>query len=213
MAQMNVPERFTPTLPPREWGESVEAYNARIQKFLAPFHRTEGGVRQLIGETTKLDNTTLERQKAIQDQRLKDLASFLSAEEGRKFNQAIPEIAETSQAQGFLETSGFGNALARERVKLAGDTSARLTEQGLADRDFEVGSIGATTAGTRDLLTGGLERKFSLDDLDRSEALSRELARLGIVNPKGESSTDRTLRQGGQAVGIAAGLAQIGAGK
>ena len=214
MAQMQtgVP-RYIPSLPPRKWGESEVAYRQRVMDFQAPMQRTEGGVRQLVDETTNLDAATLEKQKGIQSQRLQELSSFLAAEEGRKFNQSIPEMAETAQGQGFLNTSGFGNALARERVKLAGDTSARLTEQGLSDRDFEVNALGGTNTNTKELLTGGLERKFSLEDLDRSEALSRELARLGIVNPKGESNTDKNFRRAESAVGIGAGLAQIGAGK
>lgn len=189
MAQMTpgIPSYYQPMIPPRRWGESAEAYQRRIQEFQAPMQRTEAGVRQLIGETEEGSRGTLEEQKAIQAQRLQELSQFLAAEEGRKFNQAIPEIAETAQGQGFLETSGFGNALARERVRLAGDTSARLTEQGLADRDFEVGSLGAIGENKNQLLVGGLERKFSLEDLDRSEALSRELARLGVQAPQKQS--------------------------
>lgn len=206
---MATPDRYIPTVPPRRWGESAEAYQRRIMEFQAPMQRAEGGVRQLIGETGELDAETLAKQKAIQQQRLQELAAFLGSEEDRKFNQSIPEIAESAQAQGFLETSGFGNALARERAKLAGDTSARLAEVGISDRDFEVGAIGGTNTQTKDFLTGGLERKFSLEDLDRSEALSRELAKLGVVNPKEPSSTDKFLNNAGPILG---GIGAVKAG-
>lgn len=152
---------------------------------------------QLQGETEAKARGTLGEQKTIADQRLKDLSSFLASEENRKFNQAIPEIAESSQAQGFLETSGFGSALARERAKLVGDTSARLTEQGLADRDLEIRGVGGIGQNYNDLAVGGLERTYSTGDLTRSEALSRELARLGVVNPKEPSSTDKILQNAG----------------
>jgi hypothetical protein len=165
---------------------------------------------QLQNDTEAKARGTIGEQKTIADQRLKDLATFLSSEENRKFNQDIPSIAEDAQAKGFLETSGFGNALADRRAQLMGDTSARLTEQGLADRNLEIAGIGGIGQNYNDLATSGLERTYSTEDLTRSEALSRELARLGVVNPKGESSADKFSRY---AEGTGALLGGIGSMK
>jgi hypothetical protein len=152
---------------------------------------------QLQQETEAKARGTLGEQKTVADRRLKDLASFLSSEENRKFNQDIPGIAETAQAQGFLETSGFGNALADRRAQLMGDTSARLTEQGLADRNLEINALGGIGQNYNNLATSGLERTYSTEDLTRSEALSRELAILGVVNPQKVSDTDKALQYAG----------------
>lgn len=159
-----------------------------------------------------LRRKALEEQKGIQATRLEDLTNLLAQEEQRKFTQAIPEIAETAQAGGFLETSGFGGALARERSRLAGETAFRLGEQSLADREFEIGAVGDIAEGTIGLGTAGLEREFSVEDLTRSENLARELARIGRPVPQQVSSArgGSNVLQGG--LGGAAIGAQVGGG-
>lgn len=204
-----------PTLP-RRWGESEQAYRIRLQEFQAPYHQAASSRNAIETEAnrqgTQIDEATYKKSN-IARTRLDELRQLLAAEEGRKFNMAIPDIAESAQAQGFLETSGFGNALARERTRLAGDTAFRLSDQALKDRDIELGGIDKAVNARTGLQTGGLERQFSENDLTRSERLARELAVYGVPAPaKGESSTDKLIRQGSGIVGIGTGLAQIGAG-
>lgn len=165
-------------------------------------------IQRLAQEEEARRRKILQEQKGIQSTRLQELTALLAQEEARKFGQAIPDIAGNAQAQGFLETSGFGDALARERSKLAGDTAFRLGEQALTDRDFEVGAIGDISKGTGDLNTNALERKFSVEDLGRSENLARELAKYGVPAPaKGPSGSEQFL-QYAQGAGALAGAAK-----
>lgn len=158
----------------------------------------EGKSRGIIGEQNEVAKT-----------RLQELAGFLSGEESRKFNEAIPEIASSSQAQGYLETSGFGQALANKRSSLMADTSARLTEQGLKDRDIEIAGLGKLGREYNDVATAGVERDFSTEDLTRSEQLSRELARLGVVNPRGESDSEKFANYAGAIGSVAGGVGAL----
>lgn len=140
----------------------------------------------------------LEEQKGIQSTRLSDLAKLLAQQQNDTFNGDIPEIANTAQGKGFLETSGFGNALADRYQTLTEDTSLAIAKQGLADRDFEVGSIGDISSGTGDLNTSALQRKFSVADNAKSEALARELAKYGVAAPAAQPSTmDKALQYAG----------------
>lgn len=173
----------------------------------------EAEVQALAAKEEARQRKILEEQKGIQSSRLTNLAALLAEQQKHDFNQSIPGIAETAQSQGFLETSGFGNSLANKYESLTRDTSFELARQGLNDRDFEVSSLGEISKGTGDLNVAGLERRFSVNDRGRSEELSRELAKLGVVNPQGESSTDKNLRRAGDVVSIGTGIAQMSQGK
>lgn len=148
--------------------------------------------REAIRQKTQ-QKTVLEQQKGIQKDRLGELATLLAAQEKRQFEDAIPEIASTAQAQGFLETSGFGNALAREKARLAANTQTALGLQALDDRDFEVQAVGDIVKNLNQMQTAGLQRKFGLDDREYSENLARELARLSKPDIKQPSSLERAL--------------------
>lgn len=171
-----------PTLP-RRWGESDAAYRIRLQEFQAPYHQAAASRNAVETEAERqrqqIEEATYKKSR-IASSRLEELKQLLAQEESRKFNQAIPSIAESAQAQGFLETSGFGNALARERANLAGQTQYELARQSLSDRDIELGGIDEASKVGRDLQVAGLERQFSENDLTRSERLARELAQYGV---------------------------------
>lgn len=221
MAQMipGAPTQPGDRLPslPRKWGESDQAYRARLMEFQAPYHQarlSRGVIEDEAARQEEQGRGYLGEQVGIQKNRMQELAALLAQQQDTAFNRNIPGIAETAQGGGFLETSGFGNSLARNYTDLQEDTSLALAKQGLADRDFEVAGIGKIADNRLGLQTGGLERQFSEEDLTRSERLARELGAMGVVSPKGESSTDRTLRQVQMGVGTAASLASMaGSGK
>ena len=183
---------------PRIPGESEKAYQSRLAQAMAPYQQAKID-RDMIEKLAKTQEgqarTTLNEQKGIQKTRLDELTKLLAGQEDRHFNTAIPELANTAQNQGFLETSGFGQSLANARVGYAADTDAELKKQALADRDLEIGAIGDIGANNRNLGTSGLQRQFSVIDNTRSEALSRELAKLGVVNPS-KSSKPSDLQTG-----------------
>lgn len=137
----------------------------------------------------------LGEQTTIASKRLNDLASLLAKQQKTQFNEDIPGLAETAQGQGFLETSGFGNSLASRYKELSAKTSAEIAKQALADRDLEIGGLGKIGENANALATGGLQRTFSTEDLTRSEALARELAKYGVPAPAKQPSTSDKLLQ------------------
>lgn len=185
-----------------------EEYQQRIREELLPKNIPEEQRKQIIeGIPDDIDLLSdegriyregiiqsLEQQKVAGEQKnlrgnnLRDLASFLAKEEDRKFNLARPDIAEDANAAGLYNGTGYSEALARERSKLAGDTSALLVAQGLSDREADIQSL-ASVLGTRQgFQTAGLQRNFGLQDENRSFARARELAEL--TKPKMGSSSN-----------------------
>ena len=176
------------------------------------------GVRQAMQQ-----KKVAEEQKTGRSTQLKDLASFLRGEEDRKFGLMQPDIAEQANANGMYSGTGYSEALARERAKLAGDTSALLAAQGLSDRDQDIQAL-ATIMGTRqDFQSSALQRQFGLSDENRNHYRAKELAELTREGAKKRSGGGGLLGTGGGAVigallagipsgGMGAGMgAQIGA--
>jgi len=195
-------------------GETLQQYQQRLsdtQQTNYALNPTEAAdaykIWQLQNETEGKSRGILGEQDALQKTRLNDLAALLAQQQDTAFNRNIPGIAETAQGQGFLETSGFGNALARNYTDLQEDTSFQLARQGLSDRDLQIQGLGNIGAQSNELGVAGLERTFSTGDLTRSENLSRELGRMGIVNPRQETDSEKFANYAG---GIGA---VVGAGK
>jgi len=186
---------------PRKPGESLADYQLRLQEAQLPYQQAKAErkqIDQLAKDQETGSRNILNEQKTIQQQRLSDLATLLAEQQGTAFNREIPKIANTAQGQGFLETSGFGNSLADKYKELTEDTSFQIARQGLSDRDLEISGIGDIGANNRNLGVSGLERQFSVTDNARSEALARELGKLGVPAPmKQPSTTDKLLTNAG----------------
>lgn len=166
-------------------------------------------VAQLQQQQISTSTNALDTQTALQKTRLNDLAKLLAEQNDKQFNLDIPQIAETAQNQGFLETSGFGNALANRRAQLTATSDAALAEQALADRDLQIKGIGDITTNTNNLGTAGLQRTFSTEDTASAQALARELAKYGVQAPAPQPSTlDKALQYGGPL--LSGGAAIIG---
>lgn len=186
---------------PRKPGESDKDYQLRLMEAQRPYQQANierQQIEKLAGTEEAKSRAILGEQTKLQEQRLSDLASLLAKQQDAKFNRDIPDIAETAQGQGFLETSGFGNALAKRYKDLTAQTSEELARQALTDRDLAINSTGQIGQNANDLYTSGLERQFSVTDNAKSEALARELAKYGVPTPaKGPSTTDKLLQYGG----------------
>jgi len=168
------------------------------------------GLRQAIQLST-LGKT----QKDSRSQNLKELASFLSNEENRKFGLAQPDIAEEANARGYYTGTGYSDALARERAKLAGDTSALLAAQSLSDREADIQSLAAVLGKRQDYQQAGLDRRFGLDDELRGYNRARDLAELTRPNMGGAGGNTGSLVGsliGGGIGAFIAGPAGAGAG-
>ena len=166
-------------------------------------------IEQLARMEEERKRKVLEEQKGIQSKRLTDLAALLAEQQKTEFNRDIPQIANTAQGQGFLETSGFGNALSRDYTNLTKDTSMELAKQGLADRNFEVGAIGDISEGTGGYNQSALARKFSVLDTDKANNLAFELGKMGVSAPAvyhGPSDAEKFAAVAGGVGSIAQGI-------
>ncbi len=167
-------------------------------------------LHDLQGTEEAKSRAILGEQTGIQKTRLNDLAKLLTETQDAQFNRDLPGIANTSQGQGFLETSGFGTALANRFKDLSAMTSEKIAEQGLKDRDLEVSAIGDIGTNSNNLATGGLQRTYSTEDLTRSEELARELGRMGVSAPANvNTSADNFARYAQGAGSLLGGIGAV----
>jgi hypothetical protein len=155
----------------------------------------------------------LAAQDALRTSKLTDLSKFLGSEEDRKFNLDAPGIYEDLNTRGLLRSSELGNALAREKSKLAGDSMATLTQQGISDRDASIQGISDILGKTQQFQSSGLERRFTLDDFQREADQARALGSQYAPQVKGGNSVLSGVLTGAVAGGGAgASLGPYGAG-
>ncbi len=186
---------------PRIPGESDAAYQARLTIAQQPYQQAAAENKQiqdLAGTEAENSQKTLDTQTAMQKSRLNDLATLLAGQNNAQFNRDIPGIANTAQGQGFLETSGFGNALARDYTGLQAQTSEQLAQQALADRQLGINGIGDINTNKNNMLTSGLQRQFSVTDQSKANDLAQLIAaqtKPGM--PMQPSTTDKLISSAG----------------
>ena len=148
-------------------------------------------INKLITTETNTSQTALDKQTALQKQRLGDLADLLTQQNKATFNTDIPGIANTSQKAGMLETSGFGQALGQDYTTLQQQTDQALAKQALSDRDLEINGVGTIASDQNALATAGAQRGFSVNDTDKANQLALQLGQMGIPAPaQGPSQAD-----------------------
>ncbi len=201
---------------PRIPGETDAAYQTRLQQAQFAYQQANaenGQIKDLAGTESAASQKTLDAQSALQKTRLSDLASLLAQQNNQQFNRDIPGIANTAQGQGFLETSGFGNALSRDYTNLQQDTNNKLLAQGLSDRDLQIKGLGDITSNSNALQTAGLQRQFSVTDQAQANELALKLGQMGVPSPvRGPSTTDTLLQSAGpilSGVGAAKGASAL----
>ncbi len=186
---------------PRIPGETDAQYQARLQIAQQPYQQANAENKQvqaLAGTEAQTSRSALDEQTALQKTRLNDLASLLANQNKTQFNLDAPSIANTSQNQGFLETSGFGQALGQDYTKLQAATDAQLGQQALADRDLQIKGLGDIAGNTNALSTAGLQRQFSTTDTAKANDLALKLGQMGVPSaPKAPSSFDTALQYAG----------------
>lgn len=221
------PPGTQPIEAPAETGEAVRTERAPIRKVIAvPDPRNPGELieipvvdRGIPGDIDRqADQFLIEReglrqqeqsrrafegQRAIRGERLGDLSDLLLRQEEFQFGQRRPTIAEEAQTGGLLRSSGFGEALARERRGFAEQSRLALSQQALSDREFEAQGISGILGQRQAFQGSALQRRFSLEDFERSARLSREL---------GASSAPQVGGGKGFSLGSAASGAAIGGG-
>jgi len=152
----------------------------------------------------------LESQRELRSTRLTDLAGLLREQEEFQFGESRSTIAEESQAGGLLRSSGFGEALAREKARLATGTQQALAQQSLSDRTLDEQGISDILSQRQGFQGAALQRRFSLEDFERSANLSRSLGLAGTPQVRGGGKGDAA----GQAAigGISTGIGKAAGG-
>jgi len=131
------------------------------------------GIRQRLQTEEAQEEAATERETG-----LSDLADLLTEFRGRQFKSDIPILAESAQARGQLDSSGFGNELARRQAQLASQSEQILGMQGLSDRDAEILGQLKATEGMLGFQTAGLQRQFGLDDQQANFIRQLQIANL-----------------------------------
>ena len=136
----------------------------------------EAGLRQkeeILSEATKQDE--------LRKSRRSELANLLAQQSDRLFSENQPFIAEDANAAGIYTGTGFSEALAKEKGRLASSAQEQLAMQGLTDTDALLDQRSSALSRSQGFQEAGLSRNFSLDDYMRQAQLSRELGSLQEV--------------------------------
>jgi len=153
-----------------------------------------------------------EQQRALRAQGLTELEGLLGRASERAFAENVPGLQEQLQGQGLLRSSELGEALGRERSRLAQLQQERIGEQSLANLAAEEAGLSGILGQRQQLQTAALQREQSLADFEREAELSKQLAQLGVANTRGVSSNPLGGILGGAATGALAGGAAGGIG-
>jgi hypothetical protein len=165
------------------------------------FKLEQEGVRQKMqGQQDQADAAT------IRSQRLKDLSTLMAQNDMRRFQQAVPGVAEDANAKGILRGTGFGEALASKANQLQADTDQALAQQGLTDRDAEANGVLSLGDSLRGFQTAGLQRQFSLSDFSKNKDFALQQAEAMQPKQQGKSNGEKW------AQGLNAGASVVGAG-
>jgi hypothetical protein len=157
------------------------------------------GIRQ--AQQTK---KTAAEQATRRQQGLTDLAKLLSERDSRMFKDAIPEIAEEAQAKGILNTSGYGEKLARERARLEAGSSEQIAQQALSDRDLDTNSLASILSAQQGFQKDALSREFSVDDYTKQTRDALALAKSQQPESKGKTGGEKVAQGAQTAAAIAA---------
>lgn len=200
----------------RQFQQSAQASGVQQQilnQALNQQRQQLSGIRPLIETEAERQygqlNTLAGQQDVSRQQRLSDLGSLLNQRQSDLFSRATPQLAEQAQTAGLLQSSGFGEALAREYKGLTADTQYQLGQQGLSDRDaFLLAQQQAL--GQRQALQG-----FGLDQqVGNEQQLAQQGFQIGALPAQQlESALSRQQQMQSQGLDLATGLQTDVAGK
>ena len=128
----------------------------------------EGEVSRATASNAEIMNMRRERRK--------ELANLLTKQADESFQLSQPEIAEAANSAGILASSGYGEALAKEKARLATDRENKLAEAALTDVDQDISGIQGVENLGRGYRDSGMSREFSLEDFAREGEVSKEVA-------------------------------------
>lgn len=127
------------------------------------------------------------------------LAQLLTQKAQQSFSETLPQTAEDYNSHHLLNSSGYGNEVARQQANLASQIANQVGMQGFSDIDLQSRQKQAALGGMQSFQTAGLNRGFNLDDFVRQGNLAREI---------GAASTPKV----GNGKGVGTGIAGAGTG-
>lgn len=162
----------------------------------------------ILGEGEKQSGDILAEmaiQTELRKKRRDELAALLASADDRAFREAIPEIAEDSNAGGVYTGTGYSQALASERARSAANTREKLSLTALGDVDAELGLRNLATDRRLGSREAALGRGFSLEDFVRSANVARATgAQQAPQTGGGKGGFGETLSSLGQVAQVAA---------
>lgn len=196
-------------LPPGLTPEQKQAYLKEIPQDIQfgsdQYNLEKEGIRQRIQQ-----EETLGKQKSARESMLSELTSLLNKNAETQFDRAIPQIAEAANTAGIYRSTGFGEALAKQRKQLEEDTATTLGKTRLELQNADINTLADITSNAQGFQTAGLQRQFSLDDFEKQAAYARELAEASKPQEKGKTKTEKAMQ--GVQLGLAGAntAAQVG---
>lgn len=135
----------------------------------------------------------LTARKGERQTKLDELAGLLSSRRDTLQDRAIPQITEKSNAAGQLDTTAYGQAIAKNLTQLEEDSQYALSAQSLSDRDVNMAEALDILNRSQQFQTAALERTFSREDQSRSQDFAMRLAELSKPTQPSKSSAEKWL--------------------
>lgn len=134
---------------------------------------------------------TLGKQKTARAKMIDDLTNLLNKNTETQFNRSIPQIAENANTAGIFRSTGYGEALAKHRTQLEEDTANTLGRAKLDLENADINTLADIESNLQGFQTSGLERRFSLDDFEKSAKYAREMAELSKPQAHGKTRGEK----------------------
>lgn len=103
------------------------------------------------------------------------LARLLTQQAQQSFSQTLPKTAEDYNAGHLLNSSGYGNEVARQQSNLAAQIANQVALQGVSDINRTSDQKAAALQGLQGFGNAGLSRQFSLEDFINSANVSKTI--------------------------------------
>lgn len=171
---------------------------------------------QNLGESQDAQNQQYITQDASDRSSARDkLSQLLTQQAQQSFAQTLPQTAEDYNAGHLLNSSGYGNEVARQQANLAAQIANRVALQGVSDIDRQSQLKQGALQNLQGFGQSGLGRQLSLEDFVNSANVAKTIgaqAAPQVSNGKGQTGA---LLSGVGSLAPLAGLAMggpVGAG-
>lgn len=175
-----------PVPPPSSAVDPVAQQGATDQALIE-----QEGQRQYQQQQDFITSDAARREAARQQ-----MAQLLTKQAQESFSETLPLTAEDYNAGHLLNSSGYGNEVARQQGSLAQQIANKLGETGLQDVNLQTQQQQDALGGLLGYQSSGLNRNFSLQDFQRQAQLSREIGAMSVPQTGGGKGAVGSTLQG-----------------